>query len=103
MTREDLQRIEAELRPLVLREGASASAQELAVTFNENLGDVRDALLEPARDLLGKGAATRDLAACLRKAVAELAFWRRVLLKMYRNAFASAETSSDFLVRYLLS
>ncbi len=102
MTWQDLQRCDLELTLLVPSEVASAFAREDARSFNAHVDDVRAALLEPARDLLEKGVALRDLAACLQKAVAELAFWRRVLVRVHAGAFPPA-VSSDYLVRYLLS
>ncbi len=103
MTWQDLQRCDLELTLLVPNEGASAFAREDARSYNAHVDDVRAALLEPARDLLEKDVALRDLAACLQKAVAELAFWRRVLVRVHTGAFRSPAASSDYLVRYLLS
>jgi len=103
MTREDLQRCERELQPLVPHQGAPTFARNVARSFNADVSDVRGALLEPVRVLLERGAAVRDLSACLEKTVAELAFWRRVLLKAHPDAFESAPTPPDYLVRYLLS
>jgi hypothetical protein len=103
MTREELQRCERELQPLVPNEGAPASARDAARTFNADVSDVRGALLEPLRGLVEKGAANPDLDACLEKTVAELAFWRRVLLRVHPTAFEAAPASPDYLVRYLLS
>jgi len=103
MTGEDLRRCERELRPLVPREGAPLLARDVARSFNADVSDVRGALLEPVRGLLEKGAAVPDLDACLERAVAELAFWRRVLLKVHSDAFESAPTPPDYLVRYLRS
>lgn len=103
MTRQDLQRWEAELGPLVPREGASPLAREHARVFNEDAGDVKDVLLEPAEHLIEEGAALDDLAPCLEKEVAELAFWRRVLARVYREDLAVPPARSDYLVAYLLS
>ncbi len=103
MTRGFLERCELELEPLVPLEGAPAFARENARGFNSNASDVRAALLEPVRGLLEKGTVIPDLIACVEKAIAELAFWRRVLLKMHEGAFASAARSSEFLLRYLRS
>lgn len=103
MTRQDLERYERELLPLVPEEGASAFARAQALAFNAELGDVREALLEPSRGLLEKGTTSLELGTCLAKTVAELAFWRRVLVRMHPGEFRSAATSPDFLVRYLLS
>ncbi len=103
MTREDLQRCDLELTLLVTTDGASDFTREAARSYNAHVGDVRAALLEPARDLLGKGVVLHDLAACLEKAVAELAFWRRVLVRSRPDAFGAAPTASDCLLRYLMS
>jgi hypothetical protein len=103
LTSDDLQRCERELQPLLPRERASAAARDVARSFNADVSDVRGALLEPARGLVEKGAVSPDLAACLERAVAELAFWRRVLLKAHPDAFESAPTPPDYLVRYLRS
>lgn len=103
MTPEDLQRCARELEPLEPREGAPAFAREDARAFNASASDVRVALLEPARDLIGRGSLVPELAACLDRTVAELAFWRRVLLHVHRGAFEPGARPSDYLVRYLLS
>jgi hypothetical protein len=103
MTREDLQRCELELEPLVPLPGVPASAEENARAFNANASDVRAALLEPIRGLLEKGGVIADLTACLEKAVAELAFWRRVLLKVHPGAFGTPAAPSEWLLRYLRS
>jgi len=103
MTREDLLRCEAELGPLVPLEGASPVARENARAFNTDAGDVRDALIEPARHLLEKGAAIDHLAPCVEKTVAELAFWRRVLLNVHRGDLATPAARPDYLVAWLLS
>ncbi|HEY6105025.1 MAG TPA: hypothetical protein VIV59_03520, partial [Anaeromyxobacteraceae bacterium] len=97
------ERCERELLPLVPDPGASALAREDARAFNDSLGDVRDAVLEPFRGLVEKGAPSPELGACLLKTVAELAFWRRVLVGLHRGELREAATSRDFLVRYLLS
>jgi len=103
MTREDLERCERELVPLVPSEGASPFAREVARAFNADVSDAREAVLEPFRHLLEKGSANRELGACVEKTVAELAFWRRVLVRAHQGEFRSAASSPDFLVRYLLS
>ncbi len=102
-TREDLERCERELVPLDPTEGASPSARQDARAFNADLGQVREAVLEPFRFLLEKGGVSRELGACLERTVAELAFWRRVLVKVHRGQFRQAAASPDFLVRWLLS
>lgn len=102
MTKEQLQRCEAELTPLVPREGSPAVALEQARSFNQSVADVRAALLEPARELSRRGSRLHELPACLEKAVAELAFWRRVLRKMYAEAFGPEPAASDYLLRYVL-
>ncbi len=103
MTREDLRRCELELEPLVPLDGASTFARESATLFNADASDVRAAVLEPIRGLVDRGAAPADLTACLERSVAELAFWRRVLVRFHEGAFREGETGSDCLVRYLLS
>ncbi len=103
MTDEDLGRLERELAALVPGEGADAFARQDANAFNAELGDVRDALLEPARDLLAKGSAAPELGECLERTVAQLAFWRRVLLRVHERAFDDAGPGEAYLVRYLLS
>lgn len=100
---EELQRCEAELSPLVATDWACALAREHARSFNESVADVRAALLEPARDLSARGAALHELPACLRKSVAELAFWRRVLLKVHGAALGPEPARPDYLLRYLTS
>ncbi len=102
MTPEHLGRLELELMFLAPREGADASALEDARAFNADVGDLRDALLEPARDLLARGGVSRELAACLERTVAELAFWRRVLVRLHGSALGDPPPS-DYLVNYLLS
>ncbi len=103
MTEQDLRKLEVELKALVPAEGADAFARQDATAFNAEVSDVRDALLEPARALLAKGSASPDLAACVERTIAELAFWRRVLLKVHGLAFGDADRSADYLVHYLLS
>lgn len=104
MTREELQRCELELAFLVPREDAGAPARQDARAFNAEVEDVRAALLEPAERLVEKGSALRELAPCLERTVAQLAFWRRVLLSVHRGAFApEAARRPEYLVRYLLS
>lgn len=98
---ERLERCDAELTPLVPTERASGLARELARAYNEDVALVRGALLEPALDLLAKGAALRDLPACLERSVAELAFWRRVLRGMHGDALGPEPAPSDYLLRWL--
>lgn len=102
-TRQDLERCERELVPLVPGEGASASAREDARAFNAELADLREAVLGPLRGLVEQGRASQELGACAERAVAELAFWRRVLVKVHPGQFRPAAASPDFLVRWLLS
>jgi hypothetical protein len=99
--RERLERCDAELRPLVPGDRASALALEHARSFNENVAAVRAALLEPAMDLLERGSPVRDLAACVEKSVAELAFWRRVLRGVHGDALGPEPGRSDYLLRWL--
>ncbi len=103
MTREDLERWERELEPLVPLEGASAFARGDALAFNADVKDVKAALIEPALRLLEKGSAAEHLAPCLERTVAELAFWRRVLVNVHRDALRAKDAPKAFLVRYLLS
>jgi hypothetical protein len=103
MTREDLRRCEAELVPLVPVAGASDLARELALSFNRSVDDVRAALLEPARILLERGGPAGDLPECLQRTVAELSFWRRVLVGVNAGAYRPDAWPADCLVRYLLS
>lgn len=103
VTRQDLERCERELMPLVPNEWASAYAREDARAFAADVSAARDAVLEPFRGLLEKGDANPELGACVLKTVAELAFWRRVLEKVHQGQFRTAATSPDFLVSYLLS
>jgi hypothetical protein len=103
MTREELQHCDAELSLLVPAEWACSLAREHARSFNQDVADVRAALLEPARDLFERGAPLRELPACLEKAVAELAFWRRVLLEVHGAAFGPEPARSSYLLRYLTS
>lgn len=102
-TRQDLERCERELVPLHPGEGASARAREDARAFNAELDDLRQAVLEPLRGLLERGTASPELGACAERAVVELAFWRRVLVRVHPSAFRPAEGSRDFLLRWLLS
>lgn len=99
--RERLKRCEAELRPLVAAESAPPLAREQVRSYNEDVALVRGALLEPALDLLAKGAALRELPGCLEKSVAELAFWRRVLRGMHGEALGREPERSDYLLRWL--
>ncbi|HET8541409.1 MAG TPA: hypothetical protein VFL83_16150 [Anaeromyxobacter sp.] len=96
-----LEQCDAELRPLVPAEGSSALAREQARSFNDDVATVRAALLEPAKDLLAKGAPVRDLTACLEKSVAQLVFWRRVLLGMHDGALGPKPERCDYLLRWL--
>jgi hypothetical protein len=103
MTLEDLQRFDLELQPLVPLEGACTFALESARSFNADANDLRSWLVESVGGLVEKGRVDSDLASCLERTVAELAFWRRVLLKLHPGDFASAPSPPDFLVGYLLS
>jgi hypothetical protein len=103
MTREDLRRCEAELVPLVAVAGASEIARELARSFNRSVDDVRAALLEPARILLERGAPAAALPEALRRSVAELSFWRRVIVAVHAGAYRPEAWPADCLLRYLLS
>ncbi len=103
MTPQDLKRLEQELQPLVPAESADPLARGDVLSYNENVEEVRTALLEPARRLLEKGSATDQLGPCLERTVAELAFWRRVLVNVHREGLRSASTPPEFLVHYLLS
>jgi hypothetical protein len=103
VTREDLQRCGAELGPIVPRGWACPLALEQARAFNERAALVRGALFEPARDLLARDRLPRELPACLEKAVAELAFWRRVLVRLHGAAFEPEEARPDYLLRYVTS
>jgi len=101
MTRQALQRCDAELCPLVAREGASSVAREHVRSFNEDVADVRAALLGPASDLLERGTLFQELAACLEKAVAELVFWRRVLRKVHGDALGPEPARPDYLLPWV--
>jgi hypothetical protein len=103
MTLESLTRCERELQALVAGERASAVAREAARIFNADVSDVRGAILDPVRGMLERGRANPDLDACLEKSVAQLAFWRRILLNVHRGAFESAPTPPDYLVSWLRS
>jgi hypothetical protein len=103
MTREDLARCDAELKPLALSAEASALAREHAGSFNESVAQVRAALLEPAADLLERGLPLHELPRCLEKAVAELAFWRRVLQRMHGAELGPEPGRPEYLVRFLTS
>jgi len=103
MTREELQRCDEELRPLVPGEASSAVAREHARSFNEDVADVRAALLEPAKDLFERGSLFKDLAACLERSVAELAFWRRVLRRVHGDGLGPEPARPDCLLRYVMS
>ena len=100
--RDRLERCAAALAPLVPVAGAPVAAIEPAREFNRDVEAVRAALLEPARDLLARGAALHGLPACLERAVAELAFWRRVLVRVHPEAYPSDEARPEFLIRYLV-
>lgn len=102
MTRQELQQCDVELIPLVAREGSSPVAREHARSYNENVADVRAALLEPAKDLLERGALLPQLAACLEKAVAELVFWRRVLWDVHGEALGPEPGRPDYLVHWVM-
>jgi hypothetical protein len=103
MTLDDLARWELELAPLVPLEGAAAFARESARSFNAEAAAVRDAIVNPVRSLIEKGAASAELESCFERTMARLAFWRRVLLGVHPSAFAPAPTCSDCLLRYVLS
>jgi hypothetical protein len=103
MTREDLERWERELRPLAPLEGASAPARNDALAFNADVDDAKRSLLDAARRLVDEGSASAELAPCLERTVAELAFWRTVLLAVHRAELRPEEPHREFLVRYLLS
>ncbi len=103
MTREDLKRWEEELQPLVPAESADAFTRGDAAAYNASVEEVRAALLDPALHLLEKGSSTDKLAPCLERTVAELAFWRRVLVETHRDGLRAAPRSPEFLVQYLLS
>ncbi len=98
---ERLKRCDAELRPLVPDAQATPLAREQARSYNEDVALVRGALLDPALDLVAKGRVPRELAACLEKSVAELAFWRRVLRRMHGEALGPEPERSDYLLRWL--
>ncbi len=99
--RERLARCDAELRPLVPGDRASPIAREQARAYNDDVALVRGALLEPALDLLAKGAALRELPVCLEKSVAELAFWRRVRPGMHGDARGREPERPDYLLGWL--
>jgi hypothetical protein len=103
MTRDDLRRWEEELRPLMPLEQASPLARTAALAFNEDVRDARESLLEAARRLVDDASAPPELKPCLERTVAELAFWRRVLLDVHRRDLGADQARPDFLVRYLLS
>jgi hypothetical protein len=103
LTREDLERWEGELRPLAPLEGASAHARKDALAFNADVDDAKGTLLEAARRLLDEGRASAELAPCLERTVAELAFWRRVLCAVHGEDLGAPESRPEFLIRYLLS
>jgi hypothetical protein len=103
MTRDDLKLWEQQLQPLEPAEGASALLRGDISSYNASVDDVRTALLEPVRRLLEKGPAAEHLGQCLERTVAELAFWRRVLVAVHRDGLRPADASPGFLVSYLLS
>ncbi len=103
MTPDDVARWELDLAPLVPLEGAAAFARENARRFNAEAAEVRDAVADPVRSLLERGGASPELLSCFERTMAELAFWRRVLLRLHAGAFAPAPTCPDCLLRYLLS
>jgi len=98
-----LARLEAGLAPLVAAPGAPPAAREDALAFNRDVEDVRGALLEPARALLERGGASRELGECLERTVVELAFWRRVLVRVHAGALGPDGPRPELLVRYLLA
>ena len=102
MIRGDFLEFERELELLVPNQGASTAAVADARAFNAEASDVREAVLEPARALVENGAASDELAACLRRVVAELAFWRRVLVNIHGGALHGVDAPATFLVHYLL-
>ena len=99
--RQRLARCDAELRPVIPGEGASGLARAQAGAYNDEVALVREALLEPAQDLLAKGLALRELPACLERSVAELVFWRRVLRSMHGDALGPEPERSDYLLGWL--
>ncbi len=103
MTPEELERCERELVPLPVREGAPVAAREEARAFNAEVADVREELLRPARELLAQGAMGEELADCLSRAVAEVEFWRRVLVRMYPEHLGGAAAPAEHLLQYLRS
>jgi hypothetical protein len=103
MTLEDLARWELELAPLVPRDAAARFAAGNARQFNADAEDVRAALLDPIRALLSNGTADAHLVSCLERVLAELSFWKRVLLQAYPGAFDAPPGCPDCLLRYLLS
>jgi hypothetical protein len=103
VTRDDLRTWEQELKPLVPLEDASPLARHDALAFNADAKDAREALLATARELVDEGAAPPELEPCLARTVAELAFWRRVLVDVHGGDLADDQAGPDFLVRYLLS
>lgn len=103
MDRGDLERAAAELIPLVPRAWACPLAQEHASSFNDSVAELREAVVGPAFDLVERGAATQELARCVERTVAELAFWRRVLVGLHGDAFEEAPGRNDYLLWYLTS
>jgi hypothetical protein len=97
-----LERLEAGLAPLVAAPGAPAAAREDALAFNRDLDDVRATLLEPARAELARGGASRELRERLERTIVELAFWRRVLVRVHAGALGPDGPRPEILVRYLL-
>lgn len=103
MTQEDLKRWEGELKPLLPVEAATPFARRDALALNAEMDDVKAALLEPVQRLLEKGSPVDHLADCLERTVAQVAFWRRVLLRVHGDSLRQAEASPEYLVSYLLS
>jgi hypothetical protein len=103
-TLEDLRRCEGELQDLVPREQAPIAVRETALTFNAQARQVRREILGPARALLEGGDSIPDeVAECISRTIAELAFWRRVLCRVYWRDLGAEASPADFLLRYLLS
>ncbi len=94
--------LDAGLAPLVAAPGAPAAAREDALAFNRELEDLREALLEPARALFARGGVSRELRECLERTVVELAFWRRVLVRVHAGALGPDGPRHELLVRYLI-
>jgi hypothetical protein len=99
MTRDDLLRWEQELTPLVPIEGASPLARNDAFAFNDDAKDAMDALREAVRE----SSRLPHVEPVVERRVAELAFWRRVLVDVHGGELRSDQARPDVLVRYLLS